>query len=60
MRDYPLSYLITYLLVAVTAIGLWGVNIYKAWEMPAELTAKLILRIVGVFVFPVGVILGLV
>ena len=40
------------------AVG-WVMNIMTIWHtMDAPLTAKLILRCIGVFVFPIGGILG--
>ncbi len=48
----------SFIMSVALAVG-WVMNIMTIWHtMDAPLTAKLILRCIGVFVFPVGGILG--
>ncbi len=48
-----------YLAIAGTLVVGWIMNIMTIWHtLDGPLTAKLILRCIGVFVFPVGGILG--
>ncbi len=50
---------LTYLVVIPTLVVGWIFNVMSIWHtMDGSLTAKLILRCIGVFVFPVGGILG--
>lgn len=37
----------------------WGVNIYKLLTGPMEITGEFILRIIGIFVGPIGSVMGL-
>jgi len=50
---------LTYLVVIPILVVGWIFNVLAIWHtMDGSLTAKLILRCIGVFVFPVGGILG--
>ena len=49
--------------LAIAAVGLvltaaWAVNIYKLTAMCCEISGMLVARVIGVFVPPVGMILG--
>ncbi len=59
-RDEPgLAYYLTILAIwAVMGAG-WILNIMSLWHsMDNPVTAKMIVRIAGIFVFPLGAILG--
>jgi len=46
-------------LTVVLTIGIgWAINIYKLVHMSSEITGLLIARVAGIFVPPLGTILG--
>ncbi len=59
-RENPgIVYYVTYLLILAFALYGWASNILILWNsFDAPLTAKTIVRVAGIFVFPLGVVLG--
>jgi hypothetical protein len=59
-RDEPgIVYYVTCLLIFVFALYGWVSNILILWNsFDSPLTAKMIVRIAGIFVTPLGIILG--
>jgi len=59
-RDEPgIVFYVTYLLIIVFALYGWVSNIIILWNsFDAPLTAKTIVRVAGIFVAPLGIILG--
>jgi len=47
------------ILLWITVIVGWCMNIYQLTQMGGEVTSKFILKVVGIFVVPLGSILGL-
>lgn len=56
--EYGLGYYLTLLVITIAAIIGWVMNIITLWHMDGELTAKFILRVVGIFIPVVGAVLG--
>jgi hypothetical protein len=46
--------------IVILSIGAWIANIVKLFCLNLELTAELFLRVIGVFIFPIGTIMGFV
>ena len=50
---------IAYIVLVATLIAGWIMNIMTIWNTyDLPLTGKLVLRVIGVFVFPIGGVLG--
>jgi len=53
------NFLYFYLAIAIVFLIGWVMNIYQIVQMwGGEITAKFIVKIVGIFVAPVGAVLG--
>ena len=57
-RNFSLPVYLAFLAFVFTMIGAWGVNIYKLVTGPFDITGEFILRIVGIFIGPMGSIMG--
>ena len=62
MKKETVSTIIVAIVVAIFVIvgtGLWGANVYKlATSDFSQITGMIVVRVIGVFVAPVGVICG--
>ncbi len=59
-KDEPgLAYYLTIISIWVVMLAGWVLNIMSLWHsIDNPVTAKMIVRIAGIFVFPLGAILG--
>lgn len=59
-KDEPgIAYYLTILALWAAMAAGWILNIMSLWHtMDGPLTAKMIVRVAGIFVFPLGAILG--
>lgn len=50
----------TSLIFWLSVLGLCVINMIKLFSMHSGLTGELILRVIGVFIWPVGAVMGLI
>lgn len=59
-NNMSLTAAIVWLVVAITIIVGWCMNIYQITQMYDNgITAKFVFKVIGVFVFPLGGLLGI-
>lgn len=57
--EFGIWYPLTLIAIYLGLIAGWVMNVAAIWNtMDNDITAKFILRVIGVFVFPIGAILG--
>lgn len=58
-EDYGIGYYLTLIIIWIVFTVGWVMNIIAIWNtMDNPITAKFILRCIGIFVGPIGAILG--